>query len=312
MQQYVVLKNFTVGEINKTLRTSQVVFFDGSTLVVGEDKFSAPGVVGAIRKGWLLAADGSEADTGLTPQSSNKLHDSRLNSQALLDRYKVVPRESSESDLPRKLAQPLLDFGTEVISDADEGEVPIDEALPSLKSKKAAREALKVQSESIPSLPVKSDGGEPTTLKRTPRNVKKNVLNELPLVDTSKSVPVVPPIAQNRVFGGTVIDEGAALKTTSENLEVLSLPKTEKVEASATPTRSAKEDHLVLAQSVGAQPLAYPTSGVPENWKSLSFRERKNFVEEVSDVSTLKELLLLEKGAVKKFITSKLENLSNA
>lgn len=320
MQQYVVIKNFIVGEINQTLRSSQVVGFDGTTLFLGEQKFTAPGVSAAIRRGWLLATD--EPQDTLAPQST--LVNPKLDSQALLDKYKVRSAEQSDSDLPKKQPRQLLDFSSKVISDADEDNVPLDEALPSLKKKKAARKALQDQAdlETIPNMEVMSDGGEPTKLTRQPKAKPRNILDTLPLVNTKKSVPLVEPPSHTRVFGGSELDTQKLASTQHEGLEVLTNPdivaseeapitaKKEKKSRSKDPVR----EHLELAKSVSAEPLQLPVdaSEVPYNWRELSFRERKEFVEQVSDVSVLKSLLLLEKGAVKKFIASKLETLSDA
>jgi len=307
-----------VGEANQQLRTSQVVYFDGSTLKVGENSYSAPGISSAIRAGWLLAVDGSTETEDVPVEVQSKMS-SRLNSQALLDQYKVVPSESRSSDLPPKQPRPLIDFGTKVISDADEEEVNVEDALPSIKAKKEARKALSKKSdqditEFVPNLEVLSDGGAPTQLQRQPRvAAKRNILDTLPLVNTKVSIPTVEP---NKVFGGVNFDPEEAAKVKTEGLEVLSLPPEPKTKAptSVKKAKRVNEEHQVLAQSVGAEPLAFPmgTASVPENWKNLSFRDRKAFVESTESVDTLRSLLLLEKGAVKKFIASKLETLSNA
>jgi len=330
MQFYVVAKNFIVGEIDKSLKTSQVVGFDGTTLVLGDRKFVAPGLTGAIRRGWLLPTEG-EAE--VAPHAAL---DPRFNSQALLDKYKVSSHESSDSPLPRKQPRALIDFGTKVISDADEDNVPLEDALPSVKMKREARKALKGNSaEVIPTLEVKSDGGEVTALSRAPKEVRKNILSTLPLVDTSKAVPVIEP---RQVFGGVEFSEKDARNLKSDTFEALEAPKSSPtalslptvaedplpgvevlgvVESTPVPVRQSKkksrkteEDHVVLAASIGAEPLAKPMAdGVPDNWKSLSFRDRRDFVDQTNDVGILKTLLLVEKGAVKKFITSKLETL---
>lgn len=332
MQLYVVSKNFIVGEIDKALKTSQVVGFDGTTLLLGDQKFVAPGLSGAIRRGWLLPTEGSV-------EVSPKAIDPRFNSQALLDKYKVSSHEASDSPLPQKQPRALIDFGTKVISDADEDNVPLEDALPSVKMKRAARQALKGNSaEVIPTLEVKSDGGELTKLSRQPKAVKKNILDTLPLVDTKKHVPTVEP---RQVFGGVEFNEQDARSLKSDTFEALEAPKANSgvpplpvvkedplpgvevlgvTEPAKPPVRQARkkpkkaeDDHAVLAASVGAEPLARPMSdGIPENWKSLSFRDRRDFVDQVNDIGTLKGLLLVEKGAVKKFITSKLETLSDA
>lgn len=189
--------------------------------------------------------------------------------------------------------------------------------MPSVKMKRDARKSLKKSEDTldkIPDISVLSDGGPETKLQRTAKPVKKNILDSLPLVDTRNSVPVVPP--PNKVFGGTVFDPEEAAATKTEGLEVLSIPKTESTDTSVKKAKRKtvpQDDHMVLAQSVGAEPLAHPVgSSIPDNWKSLSFRDRKAFVEGTDSVDTLKTLLLLEKGAVKKFITSKLETISNA
>jgi hypothetical protein len=337
MQFYVVAKNFIVGEIDKSLKTSQVVGFDGTTLMLGDKKFVAPGLTGAIRRGWLLPTEG---DAVIEAQSNV---DPRFNSQALLDRYKVSSHESSDSPLPRKQPRALIDFGTKVISDADEDNVPLEDALPSVKMKRAARKALKGNNaEVIPTLEVKSDGGNPTSVKRQPREVKKNILSSLPLVDTKVSVPTVEPKDYKKVFGGVEFDQEAASSLKSDTFEALAVPTVEPTTTPELPPvqnenglpgvellgvtepippktsrrkapKKTEEDHVVLAASIGAEPLAKPMAdGVPDNWKNWSFRERRDFVDQTNDIGTLKSLLLVERGAVKKFITSKLETLPNA
>jgi len=321
MQQYVVIKNFTIGEINKTLRSSQVVGFDGTTLLLGEQKFTAPGLSGAIRRGWLLATDDSvDVEVQNTPAVNPK-----LNSQALLDKYKVRSAEQSDSELPRKKPQPVIDFSSKVISDEDDDNVPLDEALPSLKAKKAARKSLQDNNDlkSIPSLEVLSDGGEATQLNRSPKITAKKFLDTVPLVNTKNSVPTIEPPSHKRVFGGSELDTEALSTVQQQGIEVLSVPKKE-----ATPVKAEKKaktaksqpnkveeakEYTELATSLDAKPDVKNNTvkDIPYNWKDLSFRERKEFVENTNDIATLRALLLLEKGAVKKFITSKLDMLSN-
>jgi len=317
MQQYIVTKNFNVGEIGQTLQAAQAISFDGTTLVIGDKNFVAPSLSVAVRKGWVVPTGSANSVSTLTVQKPATVN--KTTQGDILARYKVTPHETSDSPLPPKQPRPLIDFGVDVISDADEEDVAIEDALPSLKAKKAARESLKSNaSEEIPNLEVQSDGGPTTKLQREPKQAKKSFVDSLPLVNTKVSVPLVDPVSVTKVYGGVVFSPEEAKELKSDTVEILEVPKAADTEAKkdnkkpkAKKPVKAEEDHLVLAQSLGAEPLARPMDeGVPSDWKSLSFRDRKNFVDEATDVAVLKSLLLVEKGAVKKFITSKLENLT--
>jgi len=301
MQQYVVAKSFIVGEIDKRLLSSQVVSFDGTNLQVGDRTYVAPGIIAAIKSGWLLSTDGKEL-----PDNSNKSTSQEVKSQALLDKFKVVPQNASDPELPKKKPPHVLDFTNKVISDEDEDNLPLDVALPSIKSKKAARDGLKNKPlEEIPELDVLSDGGSAPNFERLPKPVQKK-----------SGLPNIEPSTTD-VFGGIDFDKATKNPVSTDTLEVLPSPvenhsndKPEKISKRKN-ARVAKQEHEELANQLQAEALVQPDQEVvPFDWKNMSFKDRKDFVENTTSVSLLRELMLVEKGAVKKFIASKLENLS--
>lgn len=304
MHPYVVTKSFIVGEIDKRLLSSQVVFFDGTNLKIGDKSYVAPGLIAAIRSGWLLEAT-EDQETIVQPKST------LTKEQNNLDSYKVKALESTDSDLPKKKPPHIVDFSNKVISDEDEDNLPLDVALPSIRTKKQAREALQNRtSEEVPDLKVLSDGGEDTVLARQPRKVPNR----------KEGLPVIEPQSSTGVLE---VEDQLTNPKSSETFEVLQPQPTAKEEDSAkkiSKRKTAKEvqsEHKDLANQIKAEALDIPKVEstpvqvkVPFDWKGMPFKDRKDFVDNLNDLDVLKQLLLLEKGAVKKFIISKIESLS--
>lgn len=320
MQEFTVVNSFIVGEIDRSLRVGDIVYFDGNNLLVSGIKYVAPGVYGAIGAGWLVPT-GEEISISVTKSSRQDLGalEKRLNPQQDLSKFEVQDYSfgeqvvsGKERDRPIK---PLLNISMEVTSDGDRDYIPIAPTSekgiknkakgvkkPSMDMPVYEVEGQPIPSEgeirgvnidtSIPDMPVIADGEQPK-FSRQPKKVAKKDTH--PKESANKAPTEPKDMHSSEVFTAST----ESVNTGNPLANLINVDMT--------------QEHVNLAKNSGFEVMGVNSTGksdpLPGNWKSMPWAERKAFIDEASEREVLEQIKKLETGALKKFISSKLETM---